>query len=235
MEDFSDALKSEVSKCVNKSRYFSPLGKKMIGSTFANSVFWRHFFDHDRHDIVDYMYGKFGKNLFNENDCVEHTMSRNSVMKGVKYAMSRVSIVLPKSENFDEHSYRISPRTIYFFLEFGCLRQVKPACRNRACVNPYHQITESLAENDDEEVKNDIHVRKFSTTGFVFGMSMDQALNAVYEAGNTPQDILRMPVQDFVNVAMAHYNYMRQIKRETKKNHVALSVTDISDDVSLLE
>lgn len=208
-------MKDVKSYSLNKSRYFSPTGKFVLDSRFPESDFWDRLFElplSQHHRMLTA--SNFAEVSFDPNTCYKSASSTTGA--NGRRVTTRKNCRLPETENHPSKVYRISPRTVYFYLEFGCLRQVKTACVDKECINPYHQIPESMYERDEKGSVNASvpYNQRYTFNNFVVGMSLSDAINMVNDAGHTDNEISQMPLQDFINIAMAHREYTTRLKRE---------------------
>ncbi len=200
-------LKDLKSKSFNKSRYFSAFGKFVLDERFVGGDFWERLFEFHVSKHRELL-SSFKDIAFDHDMC--HTSPSSTNGKRGTRTTTRKNCKLPETGKHPAKTYRISPRIVYFYLEFGCIRQVKTACGNRECINPYHQMPESQYERSETGSMG--ITSTFGQTvpfaNFVVGMSLSEAINIVNNAGHTETEISKMPLQDFIKVAMSHYGYI---------------------------
>lgn len=196
------------------SANFEPKSPFAIDESFPYSPFWENFVARHPDDVYALYIEKYGKIVWDENECHEVPVVRNGVKSSI---VSPSMIILPASiePGYEQPKIqgRISPRTMHFFVQFGYLRQVKPMCGNAACVNPYHQMTERTLERPQAMKIATNSGRPLEIPAFAHDFTVAEAFTMVHEAGFGGADWGKVKLIDFINMVVSHKNYRDALGR----------------------
>lgn len=223
-----DALTAK-SESLSTSSNFVPRSKDVIDTSFPYSEFWDRLLQRPQVEIETVLKNATGnwRDHFvtddvrhsAHSDVVEECLEWNIVKQGAqKGVLARVTVSMPVYEQGDKHlpafTGRVSPRTLFFFKEFGYLRQVKPMCGNPACVNPYHQMTENSSERPASMKVAQNYGKQVTIPVFNHDITVANAFEMVTEAGFVGVDWSKIKFIDFINLIVSHMGYQQKLGRE---------------------
>lgn len=199
---------------------FQPISDCAVSPSFPFSPWWQNLLSRPPAHVDALLYSFMGEIRFDPNECYAAAMVRNGSENPT--AVAPMQLRLPKDEDavtgetFEAVKARISPRTLFFFIEFGYLRQVKPTCGNPACVNPWHQIAENNLEKPKSLQPSKSDGRNMRLSGSNTEMTLGELLEYAHETGfgGPGFNWSRVRLVDLTNLAVAHREYCLKIGRE---------------------
>lgn len=216
------------SKSLARSSNFEPKSEEVIDTSFPYSEFWDQLLMRPQVEIDDIMRTASGAiRSWDENECYDWNIIRQGAQKGI---LARVTIFIPEYHNeastttLPKFTGRVSPRTLFFFQEFGYLRQVKPVCGNPACVNPYHQMTENSLEKPQTARISANHGKSVRIPVFNHDLTVANSFEFVHEAGMGGADWTKVKLIDFINMVVSHQRYQNELGREPTKYDTTIDV-----------
>lgn len=206
---------------IAESSHFKPKTGFSLDSSFPYSELWDNLLSRPIEEIENSMLEIVGDKVWNQDECFEFPMIKQGPSRA---SVARIAMSLPACGDQPEISGRVSPRTMFFFAEFGYLRQVKPMCGNPACVNPYHQMTENIMERDPEFKVQPNMGRTINIPVFDHDLTLAGAFELMHEAGFVGVDFTKVTLLAFINTVVAQSEYKAKIGRPPVKYETTIDV-----------
>jgi hypothetical protein len=130
---------SSMTSIVEKKHYGDPV----FTSRCDSWGFWSHLFDLSELDMEETLMRILNKHDRPGREWDGHTLkshARTTRDGRVVHSQSRTLLRLPRGKTYDTKRYQVSTRTVYYFVEYGVVRDLVPGCGQRLCVSPEHQI-----------------------------------------------------------------------------------------------